>query len=1007
VTIALRTKPQRKTLIVVGNGMVGHRFCERLVEYDKEGAYEIVVFGDEPRPAYDRVHLTSYLGGKTVEELTLADSAWYRDNGIALRTSTRIASIDPRARAVVTADGERLEYAKLVLATGSSAFVPPMEGVQKQGVFVYRTIEDLDAIAAYAGRARRAAVLGGGLLGLEAAKAVHDLGLETHVVEFAPRLMPRQLDGRGANLLKNRVEALGVRVLPGKNATRVLGGDAIEALEFADGETLEVDMLVVSAGIVPRDELARAAGLSIGPRGGIEVDDAMHTSDPDIYAIGEVALHAGSVYGLVGPGYAMADVVAKNLTGQSERFAGADLSTKLKLLGVEVASFGEAFADTVTGRSIVLEDLVQGVYKKLVLSEDGKRLIGGMLVGDAARYMEYLSFARGDAPLPDSSEELLIGVKPGAGSAPLALSDAAQVCSCNNVTKRDLLCAIRERNLTDAGALKSCTKAGTGCGGCMPLVTDLLNAELAAMGKAVRPRLCEHFDYSRQELFEIVKVCGFERFEDVIKNHGSGLGCEICKPAVASIFASLWNAPILEQDTLQDTNDRFLANMQRGGLYSVVPRVAGGEITPEKLIVLGQVAKKYGLYTKITGGQRIDLFGARLEQLPDIWEELVHAGFESGHAYGKALRTVKSCVGTTWCRFGVQDAVGFAIRLENRYKGIRAPHKLKSAVSGCIRECAEAQSKDFAVIATEKGWNLYVCGNGGAKPRHADLLASDLDDDTVIRYVDRFLMYYIGTADRLTRTAVWLDKMEGGIEYLREVILHDRLQICDQLERQMQHLVSTYHCEWAEVVNNPERRARFRHFVDDAAAADPSIEFVTERGQRRPRDWVKNGSAVNGTNGHANGDEKAADSTRIVRLPIVKTEWVRVASVSEIPADGGATIRYGKAQIAVFNFASKGEWYACQNMCPHKKDMVLARGIVGDQNGTPKVACPLHKKTFSLEDGACLTGENYRVTTFPVKVLGDGVYLELPSVDVVERLLEPSEPRWQEARASNAALRSA
>ncbi len=995
--------------------MVGHRFCERLLEHDVERAYRVIVFGEEPRPAYDRVHLTSYLEGKSLAELTLADAGWYAQNGIELKTSTRVTSIDPRGRSVVTSAGETLRYDELVLATGSSAFVPPIEGVRKRGVFVYRTIEDLDAIAAYARGARRAAVLGGGLLGLEAAKAVHDLGLETYVVEFAPRLMPRQLDSRGAALLRSRVEALGVRVMPSRNATRLIGGDAVEAVEFVDGDSLEVDMLVVSAGIVPRDELARDAGIAIGPRGGVAVNDELCTSEPHVYAIGEVALHAGNVYGLVGPGYAMADVVAKNLTGQKQRFEGADLSTKLKLLGVEVASFGEAFADTATGRSIVLEDLVQGVYKKLVLSEDGKRLIGGMLVGDAARYMEYLSFARGDAPLPNSSEELLIGAKPGAGSGPATLSDAAQVCSCNNVTKRDLVCAIRERDAKDAATLKSCTKAGTGCGGCLPLVTDILNAELAAMGQAVRPRLCEHFAFSRQELFEIIKIHKFQHFDDVIGSHGTGLGCEICKPAVASIFASLWNIPILEHEALQDTNDRFLANMQRGGLYSVVPRIPGGEITPEKLIVIGQVAQKYGLYTKITGGQRIDLFGARLEQLPDIWEELVRAGFESGHAYGKAVRTVKSCVGTTWCRFGVQDAVGFAIRLENRYKGIRAPHKLKSAVSGCIRECAEAQSKDFAVIATEKGWNLYVCGNGGAKPRHADLLASDLDDDTVIRYIDRFLMYYISTADRLTRTSVWLDKMDGGIEYLRDVIVGDRLQIGAELERQMEHLVETYHCEWAEVVNNPERRARFRHFAHDAQAADSTIEWMQERGQRRPRDWVRNGNGQ--TNGSSaaldaakpaiNGHDSAPDSARIVRLPVLKTEWVRVANVSEVPPDGGVTIRYGKAQIALFHFASKGEWYASQNMCPHKKDMVLARGILGDQNGTPKVACPLHKKTFSLEDGACLSGEAYRVTTFPVKVLGDAVYLELPSADVVERMLEPCEPRWQETCESSAELRSA
>ncbi|HKA08158.1 MAG TPA: nitrite reductase small subunit NirD, partial [Gemmataceae bacterium] len=453
--------------------------------------------------------------------------------------------------------------------------------------------------------------------------------------------------------------------------------------------------------------------------------------------------------------------------------------------------------------------------------------------------------------------------------------------------------------------------------------------------------------------------------------HGKGHGCEVCKPAVASILASLWNDVIVEHATIQDTNDRFLANIQRGGTYSVVPRVPGGEITPEKLIVLGQVARKYGLYTKITGGQRVDLFGAPVHLLPDIWEELVNAGFESGHAYGKALRTVKSCVGTTWCRYGVQDSVGFAVRIENRYKGVRSPHKVKAAVSGCVRECAEAQGKDFGLIATEKGYNLYVCGNGGAKPRHADLLAADLDEETCIKYIDRFLMYYIQTADRLTRTSVWLEKMEGGIEYLRDVIVNDRLGVAAELERQMQFLVDTYRCEWAEVVRDPEKRRLFKQFVN-TDETEPTIEFVKERDQRRPADW--NGSFV-------------PSSELAVRPKPRGSEWVYAGKVWDFPADGGATIRHGKTQIAVFHFAGRGEWYATQNMCPHRREFVLARGMLGDQNGTPKVACPVHKKTFSLETGECLTGENFRVTTFPVKLDGDDVYIQLPPAPELDAVL--------------------
>jgi nitrite reductase (NADH) large subunit len=415
----------------------------------------------------------------------------------------------------------------------------------------------------------------------------------------------------------------------------------------------------------------------------------------------------------------------------------------------------------------------------------------------------------------------------------MSLPDEALICSCENVSKGDICSSVTDGTCTDVAGIKKCTKAGTGCGGCVPMVNDLLNATLKQMGKEVKKVLCEHFDYSRQELLDIVKVNNIRSYDELLHNHGRGDGCEVCKPAVASIMASTWNELILKQATIQDTNDRYLANIQKGGTYSVVPRIAGGEITPEKLIVIGQVAAKYGLYTKITGGQRIDMFGARIDQLPDIWEELINAGFESGHAYGKSLRTVKSCVGSTWCRYGLHDSVGFAIQVEERYRGLRSPHKLKGGVSGCVRECAEAQSKDFGIIATEKGWNLYICGNGGAKPQHAQLFATDLDTETCIKYLDRFLMFYIKTAEPLNRTATWLNKMEGGMEYLRQVIVEDSLGICADLDREMQFMVDTYACEWKEVVNNPELRQRFQHFIN-TPEPDPSIRFKPERGQKVP-----------------------------------------------------------------------------------------------------------------------------------------------------------------------------
>lgn len=975
----------RKTIVVIGNGMVGLRFCEKLVEFDKAKQYRIVTFCEEPRAAYDRVGLTTFFAHRDAEQLMLARMEWYAANGVELHIGDRACEIDRENRIVRSQKGETIAYDEVVIATGSYPFVPPIPGVKKTGVFVYRTIEDLEHIIAYSKRAKSCAVIGGGLLGLEAAKAALDLGLETHVIEYNGRLMPRQVDDAGSRILVQKISELGVTVHLNTGTREIRGEHHVEGMEFNDGESLDVDMIIVSTGIRPRDELATDAAIEVGERGGISVNDRLQTSDPQIYAIGECALHGGMVYGLVAPGYQMAETVATNLTGGEMHFSGTDLSTKLKLMGVDVASFGEYELSADKAVSLSFEDPFAGIYKKLVFSLDGKRLIGGILVGDASEYAMFQTMARSSQDLPCEPRELLVGTTSAAASlgGADAMPDDVQVCSCNNVTKGAICCAIRDQELDSVGAVKSCTKAGTGCGGCMPLVTDLFNSEMKRAGHVVTNHLCEHFALSRTELFAIIKTKKLQSFNAVISDCGSGNGCEVCKPAIASILASLWNETIVEEQhqTLQDTNDRFLANMQRGGLYSVVPRVPGGEITPEKLIVLGDVAKNFGLYTKITGGQRVDLFGAQVQDLPDIWEQLVAAGFESGHAYGKSLRTVKSCVGTTWCRYGVGDSVGFAIRIENRYKGVRSPHKVKMAVSGCVRECAEAQCKDIGLVATEHGYNLYVCGNGGATPRHAELLVADIDEETAIRYIDRFFMYYISTADKLTRTSVWCEKLEGGINHIRDVVVDDKLGICDELEAMMQNLIDTYRCEWKAVVDDPEKRKAFRQFVN-TDETEPCIEIVAQRDQTRPADW---------------NDEPVSLETffEIEQTPLDRTDnaalddvrWVEVGHVDDFPMDGGATVKYGKVQIAVFNFSSRGEWYATQNMCPHKKAFVLSRGIIGDEKGAPKIACPLHKKTFSMESGQSLQNEDYRIRTFPVKVDSGSVFLELPPTETLDKLL--------------------
>lgn len=826
-------KPQ---LVVIGNGMVGHRLLEELAR--RNHGWEITVFCEESRAAYDRVQLSSYFAGASADDLSLVSEGFFENHAIRFVAGEAVTAIDRTQKTVIGESGTHAHYDTLVLATGSYPFVPPVPGHDRDGCHVYRTLDDLDGIRADATRCVSGVVIGGGLLGLEAAKALKDLGLKTHVVEFASQLMAVQLDEHGGKRLRDKIEAMGVSVHTGKSTQRIVDGEQYRhKLVFTDGE-LETDLVLFSAGIRPRDALAKACGLQLGERGGVVVDDRLCTSDPSIYAIGEVALWQNRIFGLVAPGYDMARKLAATLcqdTDSETAFSGADMSTKLKLMGVEVGSIGDAHARTPGARSCSFEDGITGTYKKLVISEDGKQLIGAVLVGDTSDYDTLLQYSLNALPLPSSPVSLIL---PSSEGKPVlgidALPATAQICSCNNVSKADLCQSISE-GCTTVGALKKQTHAASSCGGCATLVKQVLDAELKRQGIEVNNHLCEHFPYTRQGLYHLVRLHEIRSFDHLLRNHGKGLGCDICKPAVASILASCWNDYVLTPALvgLQDTNDNFLANLQKDGSYSVVPRIPGGEITPQKLAVLAQVAKQYDLYTKITGGQRIDLFGARVEQLPMIWRDLVDAGFESGHAYGKALRTVKSCVGSTWCRYGVQDSVSMAIYVEERYRGLRSPHKLKMAVSGCTRECAEAQSKDVGVIATEKGWNLYVCGNGGMRPRHAELFASDLDDDTLIRYIDRFLMFYIRTADRLQRTSVWRDNMEGGLAYLQDVIINDSLGIAAEMETQMQSLIDTYACEWKRTIEDPEALKRFRPFVNDDLP-DEQIVYVRERGQKRP-----------------------------------------------------------------------------------------------------------------------------------------------------------------------------
>ena len=1017
--------PQNRTkVVVVGLGMVGIGFIEKLLDRDSiQKQYSIIVLGEEKHVAYNRVGLTSFFEHRSVPDLYLNPEEWYTQldtQTFTYKTSSPVVKIDREAKKVHTNEGA-YPYDICVLATGSEAVKPKtIPGYDAKGVFVYRTIGDLEDMIEYANTVhvegkKKAIVVGGGLLGLEAAHAVQDMQKfdQMTVVHRSKWLLSQQLDQQGGDLLTQKVRDMGVEVLLEKQIKEIHtdSNGAIEAVTYMSGERCDCHLICFAIGIRARDNLGLESGLECHQRGGIVVDDDCRSSDPNIYAVGECGNWKGNTFGLIGPGIEMADIVSWNMTQAKlhapRQFKAPDLSTKLKLMGVDVGSFGDFFADRDGPRKIpksrkkkfgvedvrVLKyhDPFEGVYKKLIFSADGKYLLGGILVGNTSEFVKLNSIASKGKELDKPPSEFILGAKAEGGDDGADLDDDAQICSCHNVTKGGLAAKIRDGTCTSMGELKSCTKSGTGCGGCIPLMDNIFKAEMKALGNEVSNNICPHFAYSRADLFSVIRVKQIDNFDAIMRAYGKNpesIGCEICKPCIASIISSIFNPLIMNTDVnhLQDTNDRFLANIQRNGTFSVIPRVSAGEITPAKLIALGEVSKKYNLYTKITGGQRIDLFGAKKHDLPDIWEMLVDAGFESGHAYGKSLRTVKSCVGSSWCRYGIGDSVGLAIRLEERYKSIRSPHKFKGGISGCVRECAEAQGKDFGCIATDKGFNVYVCGNGGASPKHAELLAADVQPDKVIPMLDRFIMFYIRTGDRLQRTARWLENMEGGMTYLRSVIIDDKLGICAELEEQMNHLVGKFECEWTAVVKDPVKRAEFRQFVNTDANLANNVEQVVERGQERPANWPKRSTTY---------DFKNQKWSRL--------EWEEICSVSDLkstPAGSSATVLRGDTQLAIFHVRGHG-YFASQAMCPHRKAMVLAQGIIGDdEHGEIYVSCPMHKRNYILENkekperhGGCKNDEDVSIATFKVSVRDERVWLELPPVEELDEVLGTS--RWK------------
>ncbi|KAI9892823.1 MAG: hypothetical protein M1814_000982 [Vezdaea aestivalis] len=1024
-----------KRVVIVGLGMVGVAFIEKLMKLDaKRREYDIIVIGEEPHVAYNRVGLTSFFQHRKVEELYLNPKSWYSDmpeGSLSYHLNTLVTQIDTHAKIIATSAGTTVPYDYLVLATGSHAVLPRhTPGHDAKGVFVYRTIDDLEKLITFSATVKgsNGAVVGGGLLGLEAAKAMMDLEEfgSVKLIERNRWVLSRQLDADAGGLVVEQVRNLGLDVLLSKRVGKINvdENNAVKGVTFEDGEQMDCSCICFAIGIKARDELARQAGIKCADRGGgIIVKPDLSTSAPDVYAIGECASWENQTFGLIAPGIEMADVLAFNLTQAKahapRKFNRPDLSTKLKLLGVEVASFGDFFADRdgpkqlpakrgakseslkpqdgvksiTTGpppppvKALTYKDPFQAVYKKFLFTMDGKYLLGGMMIGDTKDYVKLVPMVKKQTALDVPPAQFILGAKGGDEEDADDLDDDTQICSCHNVTKGDVVESVKSGNCKSIGDVKSCTKAGTGCGGCMPLVQSIFNKQMTAQGAEILNHLCPHFAYSRADLFNIVSVKKLKTFVEIMKEAGKdadSTGCEACKPAVGSILASLYNAHVMDRPHLglQDTNDKFLGNIQRNGTFSVIPRVSGGEITADKLIAIGTVAKKYNLYCKITGGQRIDMFGAKKGDLIDIWKALVEAGMESGHAYAKSLRTVKSCVGTTWCRFGIGDSVGMAIRLEERYKSIRSPHKMKGGVSGCVRECAEAQNKDFGLIATEKGFNLFVGGNGGATPRHSELLAKDVPPDDVVPILDRYLMFYIRTADKLQRTARWVENLPGGIKYLKEVVLEDKLGICAELESQMNELVGTFFCEWTEAIKSDEKRKQFQQFGNTEDRLE-NLETVEERGQQRPTYWAED---------MCTEDFKNTKWSGLTWQPMISAD-----KFVDTPTGSSQSVKRGDTQLAIFKVA--GRYYTTQQMCPHRRTFALSDGLIGDDKEKDKlwVSCPFHKRNFELKGetaGSCSNESSLSIATFPVEERDDGlIYVKLPPVEELDARLGTS--KWK------------
>jgi nitrite reductase (NADH) large subunit len=800
----------RQRLVVVGNGMAGARFVEELLARGGGERWSVAMFGDEPHGNYNRILLSGVLAGKNAaQDIVLNPLGWYRENGIRLHAGVGAERIDLGARRV-HGKGVEEPYDALVIATGSSPFVPPIEGARdaggalRDGVFAFRTLEDCRAITAHASRSRVAAVVGGGLLGLEAARGLLEQGLEVHVVHLATHLMELQLDAPGARILQRSLEAMGLKVHLGRSTRQVLGDGAVTGLRFEDGSTLSADLLVIAAGIRPNVALAREAGLLV--ERGIVVGDDLRTDDPHVFALGECAQHRGRTYGLVAPLWEQAQVLADRLSGQHPRatYAGSKVATKLKVMGVDLAVMGLQ-SPGANDEEVLYVDAARGVYKKLVVREG--RLQGAILLGDAGAAPDLFRTFERETELPPDPARLLFPGQAAPAQGVLDAPEDAQVCNCNGVSKGRILAAVRGGKRTLAAVCEA-TRAGTGCGSCKGEVSALLEA--AGGGAAAEDPSVHYYvpgvPLTKPELVRAVKELGLRSVSAVFQALAAGKEHAPSKPGLASLLRVVWGEEYQDERDARFVNDRVHANIQKDGTFSVVPRIYGGVTSPAQLKRIAEVAERHRVkMVKITGGQRIDLLGVPREELPAVWREL---GEPSGHAYTKAFRTCKTCVGTDFCRYGVGDSTALGIAIERRFQGLESPHKMKLATAGCPRNCSEATTKDLGAVAIEGGrWEIYVGGAAGSRVRKGDLLGVVEDEDEVLRLMGRFMQYYREQARYLERTYSFVERV--GIEKVRAVVVRDEEGQAARLDAEVDAAVRAQVDPWLEAAE-PVHPSQFR-----------------------------------------------------------------------------------------------------------------------------------------------------------------------------------------------------